>query len=173
MSRYTRDPSKSGTSSCGAVPMIREKLMHGVPGLQWWIRVFVGRMGGTSVGTGCGQRLCCGCIIYVSWESGSAGRYGHGGEEIRRKKISSGQERCLPVAPGRYIGLPPPGSRGLNYAGEILSLMGAEEPGSGNGKGLIRKSFSWAIRPSMLLFLINGIFRGAGSSSILAMRGPC
>lgn len=57
---------------------------------------------------------------------------------------------------------------GSYFAGSILHIMGAEPDAVATGAGYTRIMFSWS-GVIMFLFVINGIYRGAGDASI-AMR---
>lgn len=54
---------------------------------------------------------------------------------------------------------------GYLYAENILSLMGAEQEAIDKGSGYTRIMFTWS-GVIMFLFVINGIYRGAGDASI-------
>ncbi|NHE56595.1 MATE family efflux transporter [Cyclobacterium plantarum] len=161
---YTRIPIKSGIILL-AVPMILEMIMESLFAVVDIF--FVGRLGEHAVAT-VGLTEAVLTIIYslgvgisMAGTAMVARRFGE--KKFQRAGTVAFQLLLVGVLASLLLG-----AGGYFYAGEILSLMGAEEQVLETGKAYTEIIFlgNTAI---MLLFLINGIFRGAGAPH-LAMR---
>ncbi|SHN10354.1 putative efflux protein, MATE family [Cyclobacterium lianum] len=161
---YTRIPIKSGIILL-AVPMILEMIMESLFAVVDIF--FVSRLGEHAVAT-VGLTEAVLTIIYslgvgisMAGTAMVARRFG----EKKFQRAGTVAFQLLFVGMVASILL---GAGGYIYAGDILSVMGAEDEVLKTGKAYTEIIFlgNMAI---MLLFLINGIFRGAGSPH-LAMR---
>ena len=161
---YTRIPLKTGIFLL-AVPMILEMVMESLFAVVDIF--FVGRLGEHAIAT-VGLTEAVLTIIYsvgvgisMAGTALVARRFG----EKDYKRAGTVSFQLLLVGGGTSVLM---GLMGYRFAEEILQLMGAESAVITSGIGYTRIIFA-GNTAIMLLFLINGIFRGAGQPH-LAMR---
>ncbi|HSI78685.1 MAG TPA: MATE family efflux transporter [Lunatimonas sp.] len=161
---YTRIPLKTGIFLL-AVPMILEMVMESLFAVVDIF--FVGRLGEHAIAT-VGLTEAILTIIYsvgvgISMAGTALVARRFGEKDFKRAGTVSFQ--LLLVGGGTSILM---GILGYRFAEEILQLMGAEPAVISSGIGYTQIIFA-GNTAIMLLFLINGIFRGAGQPH-LAMR---
>lgn len=161
---YTRIPLKIGIFLL-AVPMILEMVMESLFAVVDIF--FVGRLGEHAIAT-VGLTEAVLTIIYsvgvgISMAGTALVARRFGEKDYKRAGIVSFQLLLVGGSTSVLMGI-----LGYRFAEEILQLMGAEDAVISSGIGYTRIIFA-GNTAIMLLFLINGIFRGAGQPH-LAMR---
>lgn len=161
---YTRIPLKIGIFLL-AVPMILEMVMESLFAVVDIF--FVGRLGEHAIAT-VGLTEAVLTIIYsvgvgISMAGTALVARRFGEKDYKRAGTVSFQLLLVGGSTSVLMGI-----LGYKFAEEILQLMGAEDAVISSGIGYTRIIFA-GNTAIMLLFLINGIFRGAGQPH-LAMR---
>ncbi len=161
---YTDGPIRKGIILL-AIPMMLEMAMESIFALV--DTFFVGKIGNgalTTVGlTEVMMTLVYSIAIGVSTAPMAMVARFIGEKEPGKAGLAAGQAIFLGVAVSLLIAVP-----GFVYAGDLLRLMGATEAVVAKGVGYTRIMFATNV-VIMLLFVINGIFRGAGEAA-KAMR---
>jgi putative MATE family efflux protein len=144
-----------------AIPMMLEMAMESVFALV--DTFFVGRIGNgalTTVGlTEVMMTLVYSIAIGVSTAPMAMVSRFIGEKEPGKAGLAAGQAVLLGVFVSLLIAVP-----GFVYAGDLLRLMGATEEVVAEGVGYTRIMFATNV-VIMLLFVINGVFRGAGEAA--------
>ena len=148
-----------------AVPMMLEMAMESIFALV--DTFFVGRIGTaalTTVGlTEVMMTLVYSIAIGVSTAPMAMVARFIGEKNPQQASLAAGQAVILAVGVSAFIAVP-----GFVYAGDLLRLMGADEEVVRQGVGYTRIMFA-TNAVIMLLFVVNGVFRGAGEAA-KAMR---
>lgn len=149
-----------------SVPMILEMLMEALFAL--FDAIFVSRLGDDNALATVGLTESVIMIVYsvaIGISMGATAMVARrvGEKNIGAAKIAAMQSIYIGVTMSVILGV-----MGFFFATEILQLMGANDAIISTGVNYTRWMFGGNIS-IMLLFLINGIFRGAGNASI-AMR---